>query len=246
MGGPLIGISAATERVSWGAWRDIQVDMAPHNYARAVREAGGIAVVLPPDEGLVADPGPLLDRLDGLMLAGGADIDPGAYGAEPHPETRRTWPERDRFEIALARAALERDMPLLGICRGLEVLNVACGGTLSQHLPDLVGTERHRPVQGQFVKHDVKLEPGSLAARVVGAERTEAVSHHHQGIGELGDGLVATGWADDDVIEAIEIPARDFAVAVLWHPEEDIQSRVVGALVDVARKTAAGRAEKVG
>ncbi len=139
-GAPAIGICAAVERVSWGVWDGYEVTLAPRGYVNAVQRAGGIAIVLPPDEAAVADPDILLDRVDALMLAGGADIDPASYGAEPHPETRGTWPDRDAFELALARRALERDLPVLGICRGMQLLNVALGGTLVQHLPDDAGT----------------------------------------------------------------------------------------------------------
>jgi putative glutamine amidotransferase len=187
--------------------------------------------VLPPDDVVAESPDELLDMLDGLILAGGSDIDPGSYGASPHPETGTTWPERDRFEIGLGTRALERDMPVLGICRGMEMLNVIHGGTLTQHL----GLELHRHTPGVFTDHRVRLEPGSLAARVVGDEHTEVKSAHHQGLEELGEGVVASGIADDGVVEAIELPERSFAVGVLWHPEEDERSRVVGALVEEAR-----------
>jgi putative glutamine amidotransferase len=172
--------------------------------------------------------------LDGLILAGGSDIDPASYGAKPHPETRGTRPERDRFELALGTRALERDMPVLGICRGMEMLNVIQGGTLDQHL----GLELHRHTPGAFADHGVRLEPGSLAARVVGEERTEVKSAHHQGLGELGEGVTASGYADDGIVEAIELPEKDFAVGVLWHPEEDERSRVIGAFVEEARSRA--------
>jgi putative glutamine amidotransferase len=179
-------------------------------------------------------PDELLDMLDGLILAGGSDIDPASYGAKPHPETRGTRPERDRFELALGTRALERDMPVLGICRGMEMLNVIQGGTLDQHL----GLELHRHTPGAFADHGVRLEPGSLAARVVGEELTEVKSAHHQGLGELGEGVMASGFADDGIVEAIELPDKDFAVGVLWHPEEDERSRVIGAFVEEARSRA--------
>ncbi len=157
---PAIGICAGVERVSWGVWDGYEVTLAPRTYVRCVQRAGGIAIILPPDEAAVADPDLLLDRVDALMLAGGADIDPASYGAEPHPETKGTWPDRDAFELALARRALERDMPVLGICRGMQLLNVALGGTLTQHLPESVGNEAHRTVAGTFSEHHVQARAG--------------------------------------------------------------------------------------
>jgi len=237
---PVIGVCAALERVRWGAWQADAV-LAPSTYVRAVQAAGAMALVLPPDDGCAESPDQLLDLLDGLLLIGGSDIDPASYGARPHPETSGARPERDRFELALAHRALERDIPLLGICRGMQLLNVALGGTLVQHLPDVVGHEDHRHTPGAFADHEVWLEPGSLAAQAVGAERTTVKSHHHQGIDELGEGLVATGGslAEDDLIEAIELSDRGYALGVLWHPEEDERSRVIGSLVAEA-KVAAG------
>jgi len=227
---PVIGICAAIENAEWAAW-EVLVNLSPRTYSQAVQRAGGLALILPPDDVAAEAPDEMLDMLDGLILAGGSDIDPASYGAQPHPETRNTRPERDRFEIALGTRALERDMPVLGICRGMEMLNVIQGGTLNQHL----GSELHRHTPGAFTDHRVRLEPGSLAERVVGAEHTEVKSAHHQGLEELGEGVVATGHADDGIVEAIELPERSFAVGVLWHPEEDERSRVVGALVEEAR-----------
>jgi putative glutamine amidotransferase len=227
---PVIGICAAIESAQWAAW-EIVVNLSPRTYSLAVQRAGGVALILPPDDVVAESPDELLDLLDGLILAGGSDIDPATYGARPRPETRGTRPERDRFELALGTRALDRDMPVLGICRGMEMLNVIQGGTLNQHL----GLELHRHTPGVFTDHRVRLEPVSLAQRVVGGEHTEVKSAHHQGLEELGEGVVASGYADDGVLEAIELPERTFAVGVLWHPEEDEQSRVVGALVDEAR-----------
>ena len=209
--------------------------MTPRPYATAVQAAGALALVLPPDDAAAQSPDALLDRIDALLLAGGADIDPASYGAKPHPETKGTWPERDRFELALAHRALERDMPVLGICRGMELLNVALGGTLVQHLPDVLGTNDHRKVPGAFGDHEVRLEPGSLAARAVGAERATVKSHHHQGLDELGDGLRASGWSvPDELVEAVELPELRFTLGVLWHAEQDERSKVIAALVEAA------------
>ena len=234
-----VGISAAVDRVRWGPWEE-EVTMQTRAYSRAVQEAGGIALLLPPDAAVEEAPDGLLDRIDGLIISGGSDVAPGCYGQEPGPHTSRTLPERDHFELALARRAVELDMPLLGICRGMQVLNVALGGALVQHLPDLLGHGDHRRTPGAMGNHEVRLAAGSLAARAAAAEVLEVKSHHHQGIDELGEGLVATGWAvADEIVEAVELPDRRFALGVLWHPEEDTRSRVVGALVEAVREEVA-------
>jgi putative glutamine amidotransferase len=230
-----IGVCAALERVRWGPWDQV-VAMAPRSYATAIQRAGALALLLAPDPAAAGAPDDVLDHVDALLLAGGSDVDPAAYGAEAHPKTTAAWPERDRFETALAVRALGRGMPVLGICRGMQTLNVALGGTLRQHLPDDIGSDAHCHTPGAFGDHEVRLEPNSLAARAAGADRLVVKSHHHQGVGRLGEGLVATGWSvPDDVIEAIEVPGRPFALGVLWHPEEDERDRVVGALVSATR-----------
>ncbi len=231
----VVGILSAVERVRWAAWEETVV-MVPRSYARSIQDAGALAFVLPPDDGAAEAPDALLDRVDALLLAGGSDVDPASYGARPHPETKGTWPERDRFELGLVHRALERELPVLGICRGMQMLNVATGGTIAQHLPDDVGHADHRHTPGTYGDHEVRLEEGSLAARAARAKRLAVKSHHHQGTAELGDGVVATGWAEPDgIVEAIELPACRFALGVLWHPEEDTRSRVVRSLVDAAR-----------
>ena len=240
MDGCAIGISAALEQVRWEAWEQT-VAMAPRSYAASVQATGAIALILPPDPAADASPDPFLDRVDGLLLSGGADIDPAAYGAARHPETKVTWPDRDRFEIALARRALDREMPVLGVCRGMQLLNVALGGTLIQHLPDTLGHQDHRRTPGIFGEHVVRLEPGSLAAGAAGAERVVVKSHHHQGVDWLGDGLVASGWShDEELVEAVELPEHRFVLGVLWHPEEDPGSPLIDALVEAARAKVAG------
>ena len=241
MSGCAVGICAAVERVRWGVW-DQEVAMAPRSYATAVQRAGAIALLLPPDPRAGDAPERFLDRVDALIVSGGADVDPASYGAEPHPETRGTWPERDAFEVALVRAAIERELPVLGVCRGMQILNVACGGTLVQHLPDVVGHDEHRHTPGAFGDHGVRVDLGSLAAAAAGAELVTVKSHHHQGVDRLGLGLIASGRSvGDDVIEAIELPGGGFVLGVLWHPEEDVRDRVVGALVDAARTEVGAR-----
>jgi putative glutamine amidotransferase len=239
----VIGICSALERAKWSVW-DQEAYLTPRGYIDAVQRAGGLALLLPPDEQLEREPDEILDLLDGLILAGGADIDPAQYGADPHPATNGWIPERDTFEIALARRALERDMPLLGICRGMQLMNVATGGTLNQHVPDSHGHEDHRRSPGSFdnADHDVRLEPGSLAARAAGETQHGTKSHHHQGIDALGSGLVVTGWADlDELPEAIEAPDKRFALGVQWHPEADELSRVIEAFVSEAAAGHNGR-----
>lgn len=234
MSKPVIGICTALERAQWSVW-DQEAMLLPRHYVDAVQRAGGRVVMLPPDPTALSDPDELLDLIDGLMLAGGADIDPASYGAESHPETNGCVPERDRFEIALVRRALERDMPLLGICRGMQLLNVACGGTLRQHLPEELGHEEHRRVLGSFVgaDHDVRLSEGSLALRVAGGSPYTTKSHHHQAVDQLGDGLEITGWAVmDELPEAIENAAKPFVLGVQWHPEADEASGLIGVFVE--------------
>jgi putative glutamine amidotransferase len=234
---PAIGICTAIEQARWGAW-DRVVNLLPSPYASKIRAAGGIPLLLPPpehprEELAVSE---VVERLDALMLAGGSDLDPGSYGQSPHPTVGPTWPQRDRFEIELAREALRREVPVLGVCRGMQALNVALGGALVQHLPDELGDERHVERHGTFSEHDVRLQPGSLAARAAGGDRISVKSHHHQGVSELGEGLVATGWDDAGTIEAIELPGHRFALGILWHPEEeDGEPAVIAALIEAAR-----------
>jgi putative glutamine amidotransferase len=175
----------------------------------------------------------MLERIDALLLIGGADVDPASYDAPREPVTETTYPERDRFELALLLGALEREMPVLGICRGMQILNVALGGTLLQDL----GSDNHRRVLGSFdgSEHLVTLEPGSLAARAVGEQVHVARCHHHQAVLELGEGLRVTGRAADGVVEAIETDGGGWVLGVQWHPEADDRSRLFVALRDAAR-----------
>jgi putative glutamine amidotransferase len=235
MARPLIGVCAAVEKATFGVWMDEPATLLPLSYARAIHGAGGMMAMLPPDRRATDDPDELLGRIDALVLGGGADIDAEIQGIEAHPETVGTNPDRDNFEIALARGALERGIPLLGVCRGMQVLNVACGGTLDPHLPDRLGNDRHRPVPGSWAEHDVRIEPGSLAARAAGTEQLTVKSHHHQGVDAIPESLAATAWAtDDESVEAIESADGQFALGVLWHPEEDANDRVIPTLVERA------------
>ena len=241
---PAIAILTPFTHASYGVWNQSSA-VLPEGYVRAVNRAGGLALLVAPDPHLTAQPDELLDRIDGLLITGGTDLDPALYGQPAHRETQEFQRERDDFEIALARRAIERDLPVLGICRGIQVLNVAYGGTLHQHLPESHGHEDHRRVPGSFddADHDVSLVDGSLAARAAGELVHATKSHHHQGVDRIGDGFVSTGVSElDELVEAIEQPDRRFVLGVQWHPEVDEGSRVIAALIDAARATATGRA----
>jgi putative glutamine amidotransferase len=228
---PIVGITSYVEDARWGYW-DARAALVPHSYVRAVERAGGRALVVPPADDGVEE---TLDALDGLILSGGSDLDPSLYGADAHVETRETRPARDRAELVLLQAALARDLPVLAICRGVEVLNVARGGDLVQHLPEVVGSEVHKEEPGVFSEHDVTIRPNSRLASIVG-ERGSVSSHHHQGPAQVGEGLEETAWAEDGTVEALEDPHRRFALGVLWHPEEDEDGKLFEALVDAARE----------
>ena len=228
MAKPLIGITTYVEPAAWGHWQ-LEAALVPYDYVRAVERAGGRAVLVPPDDDGNEE---VLAALDGLIFSGGNDLTPESYGAEPDPTTNGTNPARDRGELALLRAALERELPVLAICRGLEVLNVLRGGDLVQHLPDVVGHEGHRAVAGEFSRHAVRVDPSSRIERVNG----EVESHHHQGLGKIGDGLREVAWAEDGVVEALEDPDKPFVVGVLWHPEAGEDQRLFEQLVEAARK----------
>jgi putative glutamine amidotransferase len=228
---PLIGVTAYAEpNVRWGAW-EVPAAVIPLAYVEMIEKAGGRALLVPPSEEAVEE---TLDALDGVLFSGGADIEPSAYGHEPHAETTGTRPERDRGELALLSAALERDMPVLAVCRGSQVLNVARGGDLVQHLPDVVGHEQHKHTPGVFADHEVEVRTGTRLEALLGT-RTPVKSHHHQGFGKVGDGLVEAAWAEDGTLEALEDPTKRFAVGVLWHPEEGDDGALFRALVDEAR-----------
>jgi len=235
---PLIGITAYAEpEVRWGAW-SVPAAVIPLAYVRAIEAAGGRALLVPPAEDGVDE---TLDALDGLLFSGGSDLDPATYGQEPHPETTGVRADRDAGELALLRAALERDLPVLAVCRGSQVLNVALGGDLVQHLPEIVGDEKHKHTPGVFADHDVDVDAGSRLGSLLG-ERAPVKSHHHQGYGRVGEGLRTVAWAEDGTPEALERTEGGFALGVLWHPEEGEDAALFAALVDEARAYRAARA----
>jgi len=211
---PVIGITTYVVPASWGHWQ-LETALIPYDYVRAVERAGGRALLVPPDDESVEE---TLDRLDGIVFSGGEDI--GENDA------------RDRGELALLHAALERDLPVLAVCRGFEVLNVARGGDLIQHLPDVVGHEEHRAVLGEFSEHPVRVDPSSRIGSVSGAVK----SHHHQGVGRIGEGLREVAWAEDGTIEALEDPDKPFVVGVLWHPEAGEDQKLFEQLVEAAKQ----------
>src|SRR5437588_7228557 len=233
---PIIGICAVRERARWAFW-DQEAHLVGDAYVAPVQRAGAVAVLLPVD---ARAPGEMLDRIDALLLIGGADVDPASYGADREPGIETTYPARDQFEIAMLRDAIECGLPVLGICRGMQVLNVALEGTLQQDLVKPDGIQPHRKLLGAFEgnEHVVMLEPGSLAARSVGEEVHVARCHHHQAVRDLGEGLVVTGRADDGVTEAIEMADGRWVLGVQWHPEADDKSRLFSALAAAAREKA--------
>jgi gamma-glutamyl-gamma-aminobutyrate hydrolase PuuD len=227
---PVVGITTYVEPARWGAW-ELEAALIPYAYVQAVERAGARVLLVPPSEGGVEE---TLDALDGLLLSGGSDLDPETYGADAHPATNGLRPERDRAELALLEGALVRDMPVLAVCRGFQVLNVARGGDLVQHLPDVVGDEKHREVAGSFSDHSVRIEDGSKLGAVLG-DQAPVKSSHHQGVGAVGRGLREVAWADDGTVEALEDPEQRFAVGVLWHPEAGDDMKLFEALVAEAR-----------
>jgi putative glutamine amidotransferase len=218
---PLIGISAYVELARWGPW-DRESTVLPQVYVTAVHAAGGRAVVIPPFPEGAAE---VVATLDGLILAGGSDLDPALYGAEPDPRTTGVRPARDAGEVALLRAAIEADLPTLGICRGMQLMSAHAGGTLVQHLE----SEAHRGAPGEYVRHPVDTVPGTRLAGILG-ERTEVPSYHHQGVTDAGS-LTVSAYAFDGGIEGVEDPAARFRVGVLWHPEQGTDPRLFQALL---------------
>jgi gamma-glutamyl-gamma-aminobutyrate hydrolase PuuD len=227
---PVIGITTYVQEASWGVW-SLPAALIPLDYVTSIERAGGRPVLIPPSENGVEE---TLDALDGIVFSGGADVDPSLYGAEPHPETDTPQAHRDAGELALLRAALERDLPTLAVCRGFQLLNVARGGDLRQHLPEVLGHDEHKQVPGTFIDHPVEVKEGTRLAALIGA-RSDVTSHHHQGLGRVGEGLVETAWAKDGTLEAVEDPSRRFALGVQWHPEAQEDRALFGALVEEAR-----------
>jgi gamma-glutamyl-gamma-aminobutyrate hydrolase PuuD len=234
---PVIGITTYVTPAKWSYW-DVEAALVPAAYVNAVERAGGRPLLVPPVEGGVDE---TLDALDGLLFSGGSDLDPELYEQEPHEETFGVHPERDRAELALMEAALAREMPVLAVCRGSQVLNVARGGDLVQHLPDVVGDEKHKHTPGTFADHDVTLEPGTRLAELLG-HHAQVKSHHHQGFGRVGRDLRVAAHAEDGTLEAVEDPRHRFAFGVLWHPEAGEDLRLFEELVRQAREyRASGR-----
>ncbi|HEY7485135.1 MAG TPA: gamma-glutamyl-gamma-aminobutyrate hydrolase family protein [Streptosporangiaceae bacterium] len=224
---PLIGVTTYYEAASWGVWVR-EAALVPAPYLRAVERAGGVPILLPPTTARGAEVA--VQALDGIVFAGGGDLEPGLYGAERHQETGPPQPARDRYEFALIRAAIEADLPFLAICRGIQVLNVVREGDLVQHLPDAVGNKEHAPVPGKMGTHEVRITLASTLGKILG-EQADVPTHHHQAVRRLGKGLVAVAWTDDQVVEAIELQGHRFGLGVQWHPEEGDDLRLFEALV---------------
>jgi putative glutamine amidotransferase len=233
----VIGLTTYLEQAQTGAW-DVPASFLPKAYFEAVTQAGGIAVLLPPQPVDSAIANRVIDGLDGLIVTGGKDVDPARYGQEPHPTTDEPRRDRDAWEDALLLAAIDRELPFLGICRGAQVLNVALGGTLHQHLPDVIGSTRYSTGVGTFLVNEVTVAPEGVLPRLLRDTPTlDVKSHHHQAIDRLADGLVVTARSDDGTIQAVELESAPFGVAVQWHPEEDADDlRLFAGLVDAARK----------
>ena len=241
---PVIGITSYLEQARTGVW-DVRASFLPQVYLDAVTDAGGIAVVLPPQPVPAGAARRILAGVDGLVLSGGADIDPARYGAEPHKRTAPPRPDRDAFEAALLEAAFAERVPFLGICRGAQMLNVALGGTLIQHLPDVIGDDRYQFGRGRFNRIEIEVDEGSRLAGLLGPDRRAGAHlYHHQAIDRVGEGLVVTSRSADGIVESLELPAHPFGVAVQWHPEENLEDRrIFRGLVEAARRHRDTRAD---
>jgi putative glutamine amidotransferase len=224
---PIVGMTTSSALATWGSWVDTPATLLPETYTNRVAEAGGSPVLLVPG----SNPDGIVDRLDGIVLVGGQDVDPKAYGAVPGVSTQVPDRRRDSFETALVIAATQRDLPLLAICRGMQVLNVVRGGTLHQHLPDVIDHEGHSPGPGLYGETAVTIEAGSTLARSLGRTTAVVACYHHQGIDQLGEGLVVVGRADDGVVEAIEDPSLRFMIGVQWHPEVVGDAALFGSFI---------------
>jgi putative glutamine amidotransferase len=231
---PVIGITTYVEPASWSVWHDVPAALLPHAYIRQVAAAGGLPLLVPPlaEDTPEADVREVLGRLDGLILAGGADVEPARYGAEPHPSVQAPRRDRDGGELLLARASADADLPVLGVCRGMQVMAVAAGGDLWQHLPDMIGSDTHAPSAGTYGHHEVRVDPSSRLGGILG-ERVDVATYHHQGVGEH-PGLAATAWSDDGLLEAFEDTDASFRLGVQWHPEVGDDPRLFQALVAAA------------
>ena len=230
---PVIGITAYSARASWGAW-DAEAVLLPRPYVEAVAGAGAVPVVLPPLPGVVAG---ALGRIDALIVAGGPDVEPSRYGETPGAHTQQPNRDRDASELLLLGEAVDGGMPVLGICRGMQLLNVLRGGTLHQHLPDVVHSETHAPEIGSYASHPVSVKPGTKLAELLGrTEVGEVPTYHHQGVDVLGTGLQPTAWAPDGTLEAVEDPELPFCVGVQWHPEAGTDPSLFQGLVAAARE----------
>ncbi|MFC4535826.1 gamma-glutamyl-gamma-aminobutyrate hydrolase family protein [Sphaerisporangium dianthi] len=229
MSRPVIGITCYVEPAAFTVWRT-PAALLPYTYVEHVVRAGGQPVILPP----AGDPAPLAGRLDGLIVAGGGDVDPARYGERPHQQTGYIRQFRDEAEFELVGAALEEGMPLLGVCRGMQVLNVHLGGTLHQHLPDVVGHGGHSPAPGEFGHLPVRPAPGTVLSKVLGEDEIDAAHYHHQAVDRLGDGLTVSATCDDGTVEAVELTGHPFALAVQWHPEAGEEGHLFEALVAAA------------
>ena len=240
---PVVGLTTYLQQAQTGVW-DVRASFLPAGYIDGVNRAGGIACLLPPQPVNADVASRILDGLDGLIIAGGRDVVPDTYGQPPHPATDEAVAEnrlRDELERALVLEAIRRRMPLLGICRGAQMINVALGGTLHQHLPDVIGHTHHRKGNAVFSTSAVRTVPGTRLAALIG-ESSDAQCYHHQAIDRLGDGLVISAQDSDGVIEAIEIPGDSFVLAVQWHPEERLDDlRLFAAVVGAAAAYATGK-----
>lgn len=235
---PVIGITCYVEEVVRGVWASMPHALLPYEYVTKIEQAGGIAVLIPPREDADMQMArAVISRLDGLMLAGGVDVEPRRYAAQPHPRIQEARPDRDAFELALAEVTRQRDTPVLGVCRGMQVMAVAAGGSLQQHLPDLVGHDEHSPAPGVYGTHSVRMVEGTTVSAVLGQE-VVIPSYHHQSVSSHPD-YVPAAWASDGTLEAMERPESRFRLAVQWHPEAGHDERLFDAFVQACARSRA-------